>query len=185
MDYKNITDKIKPEMDKAVSFFGRELSKIRSGRASISLVEDIMVDCFGQKLPLKQLASLSSPEPKQILISPWDKSYIDSISKAVEKSSIGTAPAVDGSVLRINLPPLSDDYRQTLIRELHLKAEEARKTVRHWRQIAWDDIQEKTRSGEVREDDKFKAKEDLQKLIDEYNGKIDDLTKKKEEEIKA
>lgn len=185
MEYKEIINKVKPEMDKVISFLERELNKIRTGRSSISLVEDIMIDSFGQKLPLKQLASISSPEPKQILISPWDKSSIESISKAIANSTIGVSPIVDKDVLRVILPPLSDDYRKTLIRVLSEKQEEARKTIRHWRGEAWDEIQAKTKSGEIREDDKFKAKDELQKIIDEYGKKIEDLGKSKEKEILA
>jgi ribosome recycling factor len=183
MEYKQFIDKVKPEMDKTISFLERELAKIRSGRASASLVEDIIVDCFGQKFPLKQLGAISSPEPKQIVIQPWDRSYIEPIEKAISKSSLGIAPILDKDVLRVNLPPLSDDYRKALLRALSEKQEEARKTIRHWRGEVWEQVQELTKTGEVREDDKFRAKDDLQKLIDEYNKKIDELGKRKEKEI--
>lgn len=183
MEHKEIIEKIKPEMDKTISFLKRELAKIRTGRASVSLVEDIIVDCFGQKFPLKQLAAISSPEPKQIVIQPWDKSYIESIEKAVSQSSLGTSPIVDKDILRINLPPLSDDYRKTLARVLSEKQEEARKTIRHWRGEAWEEIQEKTKQGEIREDDKFRAKDELQKLVDEHNKKIEEMGERKKKEI--
>ena len=183
MEHKEIIERIKPEMDKTISFLERELAKIRTGRASVSLVEDIIVDCFGQKFPLKQLAAISSPEPKQIVIQPWDKSYIESIEKAVSQSSLGTSPIVDKDILRINLPPLSDDYRKTLARVLSEKQEEARKTIRHWRGEAWEEVQEKTKDGEIRKDDKFRAKDELQKLVDEYNKKIEDMGERKKKEI--
>lgn len=181
--YKEIINKVKPEMDKVTAFLERELSKLRAGRASISLVEDIVVECFGQKFPLKQLASISSPEPKTIVIQPWDKSYIEGIQKGIENSSLGASPIVDKDIIRITLPPLSDEYRKTLARGLSEKQEEARKTIRHWRGEAWDEIQDKTKEGEIREDDKFRAKDELQKLVDEYNKKIDEMGKKKEKEI--
>lgn len=183
MEHKEIIEKIKPEMEKTISFLEKEFAKIRTGRASISLVEDIIVDCFGQKFPLKQLAAISSPEPKQIVIQPWDKSYIESIEKAISKSSLGTSPVVDKDILRINLPPLSDDYRKTLVRILSEKQEEARKTIRHWRGEAWEEVQEKTKTGEIREDDKFRAKDELQKLVDEYNKKIEEMGERKKKEI--
>ena len=183
MEHKEIIEKIKPEMDKTISFLERELAKIRTGRASVSLVEDIIIDCFGQKFPLKQLAAISSPEPKQIIIQPWDKSYIEPIEKAISKSSLGTTPVVDKDVLRINLPPLSDDYRKTLARVLSEKQEESKKTIRHWRGEAWEEIQEKTKEGEIREDDKFRAKDELQKLVDEYNKKIEEMGERKKKEI--
>ena len=99
--YKEIIQKIKPELEKVVSFLEKELAKIRTGRASPSLVEDIIVDCFGKKFPLKQLAAVSSPEPRQLVIQPWDKSYIESIEKALSDSTLGTAPIVDKDLIRI------------------------------------------------------------------------------------
>jgi len=183
MEYKEIINKVKPEMEKVVSFLERELAKIRTGRASASLVEDIVVDCFGQKFPLKQLASISSPEPKQIIIQPWDKSYIEGIEKAISRSSLGSAPIVDKDIIRISLPPLSEEYRKTLARILSEKQEEARKTIRHWRGEAWEQVQNETKTGEIREDDKFRAKDELQKIVDEYNKKIEDIGKRKEKEI--
>ncbi|MDP2910471.1 MAG: ribosome recycling factor [bacterium] len=183
MSYKEIINKIKPEMDKAVVFLERELAKIRTGRASVSLVEDLIVECFGQKFPLKQLAAISSPEPKQIAIQPWDKSYVEPIEKAISGSSLGVSAVVDKDVIRVNLPPLSDEYRKTLSRVLSEKQEETRKTIRHWRGEAWEEIQEKTKTGEIREDDKFKAKDELQKIIDDYGKKIDEMGERKKKEI--
>ena len=184
-DYKDIIKKIRPELDKVIVFLERELAKVRTGRASISLVEDIVVDCFGSKLPLKQLAAISNPEPKQIVIQPWDKSYVESIERAISSSSIGAAPIVDKDVIRITFPSMSDEYRKELLRILSEKQEEARKTIRHWRGEAWEEVQEKTKEGEIREDDKFKAKDDLQKLVDEYSKKIDDLGERKKKEIES
>lgn len=183
MEYKEIVDNIKPELDKVISFLERELAKIRVGRASVSLVEDIIVDCFGEKLPLKQLAAISSPEPKQIVIQPWDKSYVESIEKAISNSSLGTSPVVDKDIIRVILPPLSDDYRKTLVRILSEKQEEARKTIRHWRGEAWEEVQNETKAGEIREDDKFRAKGELQKLVDEYNKKVEEIGERKKKEI--
>lgn len=181
--YQEIIDKIKPELDKAVSYLEGEMAKIRTGRASPSLVENIIVDCFGEKFPLKQLAAISSPEPKQLIIQPWDKSYIEGIEKAISASSLGVSAVVDKEIIRINLPPLSDDYRKDLIRILSEKQEDVRKTIRHWREKAWSEIQEKSRTGEVREDDKFRAKEKLQELIDDYNEKVEKIGEKKKKEI--
>jgi len=183
MGHKEIINKIKPEMDRAIVFLERELTKIRTGRASVSLVEDLIVECFGQKFPLKQLAAISSPEPKQIVIQPWDKSYIEPIEKAISKSSLGVSAIVDKDIVRVNLPPLSDEYRKTLSRVLSEKQEETKKTIRHWRGEAWEEIQEKTKEGEIREDDKFRAKDELQKLIDDYNKKIDEMGERKKKEI--
>lgn len=183
MNYKDIIEKIKPELEKVVSFFSGELSKIRTGRATPSLVEDILVDVFGQKMPVKQLGAISAPEPRQLVIQPWDKSYVEPIEKAISQSNMGTSPVVDKDVIRINLPTLTEEYRKNLIKLLSEKEEEARKIIRKWREEAWGEIQEKTREGEIREDDKFKAKEELQEMVDEFIKKIEDLGEKKRREI--
>jgi len=181
--YKEIIDKIRPELDKAISFLERELAKIRTGRATPSLVEDIVCECFGQKFPLKQLAAISIPEPKQILIQPWDKSYIEGIVRSLEKTGIGANPIVDKEVIRINLPSLSEEYRKELLRLLSQKKEQAQKTIRRWREEAWDKIQEGYREGKIREDDKYQGKDELQDLVNEYNEKIENLGEKKKKEI--
>jgi len=181
--YKQIIEGIKPELDKAVNFLERELSKIRTGRASPSLVEDIIVDCFGSKFPLKQLAAISSPEPKTVVVQPWDKSYIEGIEKALSNSSLGISPVVDKDVIRLTLPPLSEEYRKNLIKILSEKKEDVSKTMRHWREKAWEEIQNSFKEGIIREDDKFKAKDELQEVMDKYNEKIDEICEKKEKEI--
>jgi len=181
--HQEIINKIKPEFDKVINFFEGETAKIRTSRASPSLVEDVVVDCFGQKFPLKQLAAISTPGVKQILIQPWDKSYIEGIVSALTKTGIGANPIVDKDTIRISLPPLTEDYRQDLLRLLSEKQEEARQTLRRWREGAWREIQDGCREGKIREDDKFRAKDDLQELIDEYNKKIDDLSENKKQEI--
>jgi ribosome recycling factor len=184
MEYKEIINRIKPELDKVINFFEGEMAKIRTGRASPSLVEDIQVNLFGQKLPLKQLGAISCPGLRQIMIQPWDKSYLEPIEKALSGANIGGSAIVDKEVIRINLPPLTEEFRKTLLRIISEKQEEARKTVRRWREEAWREIQEKAKEGEIREDDKFRAKDELQELIDEYNEKIENLGEKKRKEIR-
>ena len=181
--YKKIIDKIKPELDKVIGFLEKELGKIRTGRATPSLVEDLVVECFGQKFPLKQLAAISIPEPKQILIQPWDKSYVEGIIHALQKRGSGIEPIPDKESIRINLPPLSEEYRKDLNRLISEKEENARQAVRKWREESWKEIQEKTKEGEIREDDKFRAKDELQELVDEYNEKIERLGENKKKEI--
>ena len=183
MPYKEIINKIKPEMEKSVAFLEKEVAKVRTGRASISLVEDINVECFGQKFPLKQLATISIPEARQIVIQPWDKSYLEPIEKAISQSSLGAAPIVDKEIIRITLPPMSEEYCKNFIRFISEKQEEAKKTIRHWREQAWDEIQEGFKNSEIREDDKFRAKDKLQELIDEFNQKIEELGERKKKEI--
>ena len=179
--YKEIIQKIKPEIEKTISFLEQEFSKIRTGKANPSIVEDVVIDCFGEKFPLKQLAAISLSDAKSLIIQPWDKSYIEGIVSGLSKSGFGLSVAVDKDIIRVSLPSLSEEYREELSRLISLKQEEARKTIRKWREDAWSEIQEKTRTGEIREDDKFRAKEELQKLIDEYNKKIEE---KKEQKIK-
>ena len=182
MTYQEIIDQIRPELDKVINFLEREVAKIRTGRASISLVEDINVDCFGQFFPLKQLAAISLSGPRQITIQPWDKSYIEPIEKAISKSSLGSAPIVDKDLIRVSLPQLNEEYRKDLLRILSLRQEEAKITVRRWREEAWDKIQTSFKEKEIREDDKFKGKDKLQELIDEYNEKIEEIGEKKKKE---
>jgi len=183
MTHQEIIKKIEPELDKVINFLEKELAKFRTSRATPALVEDVVVDCFGQKFPLKQLAAISTPEPKQILIQPWDKSYIEGIVKALSETGVGANPIVDKEAIRINLPSLSEEYRLNLVRLIAEKQEEARRTVRKWREEAWEEIQEKFKTGEVREDDKFRGKDELQKLVDEYNEKIEAIGEKKKKEI--
>jgi ribosome recycling factor len=183
MTYQEIIQKIKPECEKAVVFLSTELGKIRTGRASPALVEDVVVDCFGQKFPLKQLAAISIPEPRQIMIQPWDPSYIPGIVSSLEKTGIGANPVVDKTSIRVNLPSVTSEYKKDLLRLISEKQEDARKVVRKWREEAWSQVQDGFRDGTIREDDKFKAKDDLQKLVDDYGKKIEELGDKKKSEL--
>jgi len=181
--YRQIIEKVKPELAKAMSFLEKELAKLRTGRASTSLVEDIMVPCFGQNLPLKQLGAISISEPRQIVIQPWDKSYIEPIIGAFSKQNMGLSPVVDKDVIRINLPLVDEEYRKNIVKIVSEIEEEAKKTIRKWRDEAWDEIQEKFKEGIVREDDKFRGKDELQKLIDDHNKKVEEAGERKKKEI--
>lgn len=181
--HKEIIDKIRPEFDKAVKFLEGELIKIHTSRVSPSLVEDIEINCFGSNFLLKQLAAISCPQSNQIVIQPWDKSYIGPIEKAISRSGLGLSLIVDKDTIRLKLPLLTEEHRHNLIRTLGEKAEQIRKTVRHWREVAWDEIQEGFKEGKITEDNKFKGKDELQKLIDEYNGKIKEMMERKKKEI--
>ena len=183
--YEEIMQKVRPEMEKAVAFFQGELGKLRTGQASPALVEDVMVNVFGQKMPIKQLAGISTPERRQLLIQPWDHSYVEPIEKALSQSSLGTSPIVEGNSIRVHLPQLTQEYRQQLGKVLGEKAEDAKKTVRKAREDAWENVQENAKKGVIREDDKFRAKDELQKLIDEYNKKVDELVEQKKKEIEV
>jgi len=185
MDYKGIINQIEPELEKAISYLKRELIKIRSSRATPALVEDILVEYFGEKFSLKQLSSISIPGPREILIQPWDPSYLQPIIKTLERSGRGFVLRAEKEVVRVILPPLTQEYKEELIRLVSQKQEEARKTVRKWRDEAWSKIQQLWREGEISEDGKFKGKKELQKLVDEYMEKIKTLGEKKKKEIEG
>ncbi len=183
-EYKKIIEFVKPEMDKALVHFSEELKRVRTDRATPSLVENIVVDCFDQRLPLKQLAAISCPEKRQILIQPWDKNYMKDIVTGVQKSEAELNPMVEGDAIRITLPPMTQEYRNNLVKLLSRKKEDARVVLKRIREEAWKEIQNKFNEGEIREDDKFKAKDELQEIIDEYNKKLEEYIEKKEKEVK-
>jgi len=181
--YKQIIDNIKPELDKTIKFFEGELQKARTSHASPALVEDIEVNCFGSTFPMKQLGAISSPQSNQLVIQPWDKSYMEPIQNAIEKSGLGMSAVVDKNLIRLNLPMLTEEYRTALMKGINDKAEQARRTLRHWREVAWEALQEGFKAKTVTEDDKFRGKDELQKLIDQYSEKIKELVEKKRTDI--
>jgi ribosome recycling factor len=183
MDYKKIIKDAKPEMEKVINYFSDELKRVRADRATPSIVEDIVINCYDQKMPLKQLSSISCPEKRQILIEPWDKNYIKDIVGAVQKSEADLGVSVGETSIRVSLPPLTQEYREGLLKLVSEKKEQARISLRKAREDAWNEIKEKFQEKEINEDEKFKGKEELQEVIDEYNKKIDELSKKKEEEV--
>jgi ribosome recycling factor len=173
----------KPKMEKAIEHFREEIGKLRTGRANPAIVENLMVDYYGSKSPLKQIASISVPEPRLIVISPWSKDNLVDIEKAVNEAGLGLNPTNDGQVLRIATPPLNEERRTELVKVLGKYAEDARVFVRQAREEAWDEIQDLVRSKDIAEDDKFKGKDNLQKIVDGYNSKIEEVRGKKEKEI--
>ncbi len=185
MKYKKYIEDAKPEMEKALEFLQKEMDKIRTDRATPSLVEDIVVDCFDQKMALKQLAAISCPEERQIVIEPWNKDYIKSIVSAIQKANSELNPMPQSGLIRVNLPPMTKDYRQKLIKKISEIREKARISIKRAREETWKDIKEAEKEGEITEDDKFRGKDELQELVDEYNDKIDEIVEKKEEKIKS
>jgi len=180
---KSLIDSKKTDLEKALEHFKEELSQLRTGRASTSLVDSLMVDYYGSKSPIKQVASITTPDPKTIMIAPWDKDNLVNIEKAVRESQLNLNPMNDGQVIRINIPPLTEERRKELVKVLNQKTEEARVAIRKNREAVWDEIQELEKEGAIGEDDKFSGKEKLQKMIDEYNDKIEEIREKKEQEI--
>lgn len=178
-----IIKKSAPQFEKSVEFFKEELGKLRTGRASASLVENLAVDYYGSKSPIKQIASITVPEARSIAITPWSRDDLVSIEKAIRESQLNLNPINDGLAIRINIPALNEERRKDLVKMLNQKAESARMAVRKIREDAWEEIQEKEKAGGISEDDKFAGKDKLQKVVDEYNGKIEEIRKKKEDEI--
>jgi ribosome recycling factor len=177
--YQELIEKSKINFEKTVAHFKENLGKVRTGRASTSLVDSLMIDCYGAKSPLKQMASVSVPEPRTIVISPWDKSMLVLIEKAIKESDLGLNPMNDGQLVRINIPALTEDRRKEFVKILNQEAENARVAIRKGREDVWDEIQSLT----IGEDDKFQGKEKLQKSVEEYNMLIEEVRKKKEVEI--
>jgi ribosome recycling factor len=181
--YKELINKRKNDFEKSVEHFKEETNKLRTGRASAGLVDDLLVDYYGAKSPLKQVASITVPEPRTITIAPWDKDSLVNIEKAIRDSQLNLNPMNDGQVVRINIPPLNEERRRELVKMLNQKAEESRVTVRKIREEIWDEIQDLVKNGKMGEDGKFSGKDELQKTVDELNAKIEDMRGKKEEEI--
>ncbi len=175
---------MREQMEKTVEHFKNETASLRTGRASPALVEGIMVEYYGQTTPLVQIASISAPSSQMLVIQPWDKGALESIQKAILQSPLGMAPIVDKDIIRLTLPSLTEERRAGLIKLLEEKVEEARIAIRQEREDAIRKVQKMKEEGTLREDDFFKAKSDIQKIVDEFNNeKIKMMRDKKEKEI--
>src|SRR3989339_1669835 len=173
----------KLENNKIAEYLIREYSQLNIGRASPMILDGISVESYGSYVPLKNVASVSIEDPKTLRITPWDKNQIKEIEKAIVSSNLGLSVAVDEFGIRVIFPQLTTETRQTLVKVLREKLEESRITVRKERERVWDDIQSQEKKGKITEDEKFRAKEDLQKIIDETNEKLENILKKKEREV--
>lgn len=171
------------KFEQAVEHFSEEAAKIRSGRANPALLEGILVDYYGTRTPIKQIANVTIPEARQILIQPWDKGVMQPIETAIRESDLGLNPGNDGNVIRITLPALTEERRREFVKALNARAEESRISIRATREEIWKDIQDLEKAGDISEDDKFAGKDELQKIVDEYNAKIEELREKKEKDI--
>ena|SRR3989344_6704276 len=173
----------KPELDKVLESLKVELSKLRTGRANPAMIDGVRIDYYGTIMALNQISAVSVPEPRQLLITPWDKNVLPAIEKAIRDANLGLSPANEGDKIRITIPELTEERRFELVKVAARIVEETRVKVRNIREEIWKDIQNKEGSGEITEDDKFKLKNDLQKLIDEYNAKIKAMAENKEKEM--
>lgn len=181
--YTALIQEKKADFEKSIEHFQLELAKLRTGRATPALIEDVKVDYYGTKTPLKQMAAISSPDPRSLMVQAWDRSALALIENAIRESDLGLNPVNDGVVVRINIPTLTEERRKDLVKVLNQKAEEARIAVRAVREDAWKEIQELEKGGTINEDDKFKAKDKLQEVVDVFNKKIEEVRAKKEQDI--
>ena len=171
------------KMARAVEVMERDFQGIRTGRASTSLVERIHIDYYGTQTPLNQLAGISVPEPHQIVIQPWDRSALGAIERAIIKSDIGLTPNVDGTVVRLNIPQLTEERRRELVCVVHKRMEEARVEIRNLRREAADELKKLARDGEVGTDEEHRLLEQLQKTTDHHVAEVDRVGGVKEQEV--
>ena len=160
-----------------------EIVSLRTGRATPALVEDLVVDAYGTRQPLKAVAAISTPDARQIAIQPWDKSILPAIEKAIQSSPLGLAPIADKDLIRLSLPQLTEERKKDLVRVLHEKLENARIQVRRVRDESMKDIERREKAKELSEDERFREKQEVEKIIGEYNRKLDETGQAKEREI--
>jgi len=170
-------------MGKSIVALENELKRVRTGRASLTLLDGIRVDYYGTPTPLNQMASLSVPESRLITIQPWDASVIKEIEKAILKSDLGLTPSNDGKLIRITIPPLTEERRKQLVKVVHKTGEDYKVAVRNIRRDANDMAKSLKKDGDIGEDDMFKAQDEIQKITDDFIQRIDDVIQEKEKEI--
>ncbi len=183
--YSSIIKELTSDFEKIIERLREDFANIRTGRASTSLVENIKVNYYGSVAPLKQMATLSTPDASQIIIQPWDKNALGDIELAVRNSDLNLSGVNDGNVVRIVLPPMTEERRNELIRNISKKGEEARIALRNVRQQAWDKIKKMEKDGEVTEDDKYSGEKELNEIIETYNKRIEETVKSKEQELRT
>jgi ribosome recycling factor len=171
------------KMKKTIKNLSDEFVTLRTGRASSAIVERVMVDAYGTKSPLNQVANISVPEARLVVIQPWDKGLLAEIEKAIMASDIGITPSNDGKVIRLNFPPLTEERRKELVKQAKAMAETNRVAIRNIRRDALEAIKKEQKDGKLTEDEAKKATDDLQKLTDHYIKEIDKLSQEKEKEI--
>lgn len=183
-DSKVLESEMSLEMDKVIKHLEHDLLSIRSGKASASMVEDIVVDCYGAKQKMKALASISTPDARLIVIQPWDKSITGEIFKGVQNSDLGVTPVADGDVVRIQLPVMSSERRDELVKVLKKKTEDAKVKIRNVRREYNGTVKDASKKGDISEDFSKRVCDHLQKLTDSFIAKIDGVCHKKESELK-
>ncbi|MDX1617173.1 MAG: ribosome recycling factor [Balneolaceae bacterium] len=182
-ELKTIIDKADKDMDETVSYFKKELSHVRAGKAQPSLLDGVKVDYYGTQTPLNQLANVSAPEPRMLTVQPYDKSAMEDIEKAIMSAGLGLNPNNDGNIIRIPLPILSEERREELVKHCGEIAENARISIRNTRRDANDKIKKTVKEESLPEDSKYEAEEKVQSITDQHTDTVDELLNKKEEEI--
>jgi ribosome recycling factor len=170
-------------MDGAIEALRREFAGVRTGKASPALLDSIRVEAYGSMVPLNQVGTVSAPEPRMLTVQPWDKSVIRDVERALRESDLGLNPSNDGNLIRIPIPPLTEERRREYVRLLHKIAEEGRVAVRHIRKDSNDEIKHRQKDEHLSEDDVRREQGEVQKLTDEYIARIDELLKHKEAEV--
>ena len=170
-------------MEKAVEAMRREFTSVRTGKATPALLDTVRVDAYGSKMPLNQVGTVSAPEPRLLLVQPWDKGLLKAIETGITNADLGLNPSNDGNIIRVPIPQLTEERRKDMVKLLHKLAEEGRVAIRHARQEANKELKKKQSDHEISEDDAHRQMEQVQKLTDEYIGKVDQLLKAKEQEV--
>ncbi|HET7695090.1 MAG TPA: ribosome recycling factor [Vicinamibacterales bacterium] len=182
-DLKGLFGEVKKRMDAHIEHVRRELAGVRTGRASVNILDTVHVDAYGSSMPLNQVASLSVPEPSLIVAQPFDPSLMGAVEKAIRTANLGLNPANDGKVVRIPVPPLTDERRKELSKLVHKYAEEGRNGVRQVRRDANEKLKKLLKDSKISQDDERKGLEEVQKITDQHVHLIDDLQKKKDTEL--
>ena len=175
--------KTKEKMEKCLDALDRDYKAIRAGRANPAILDKIMVDYYGTATPVNQMAAISVPEPRMLMIQPWDASTLKEIEKAINTSDIGINPSNDGKVIRLSFPPLTEDRRKELVKDISKRGEEAKVAIRNVRLDAMDDLKKLKKDNEITEDDQKNGEKKLQDITDSYVKQAEEIEKKKEQEI--
>jgi ribosome recycling factor len=183
--YQQEIKALKGKFDQVIEKLKENFAGIRAGRASTGLVENIPVTYYGSTAPLKQMATLTTPDATQIIIQPWDKNALGDIELAIRNSDLGLAPVNDGHLIRIVLPPMTQERREELAKNIARKGEEARVALRAARADTWEKIKKMEKDSKITEDDRYAAEKELNEIIDDYNKKIEGLIVEKEKELKT
>jgi ribosome recycling factor len=183
MSEKDVIKETKPRMDTVIDDFRRKLATVRTGRAAVSLLDNIMVDYYGTMTLLNQMASVHSPEPQMLTVQPWDQTQLGAVEKAIRASDLGLNPSNDGKLVRIPIPPLTEERRKQLAKQVHEIAEDHRTAVRNIRRDANERLKKMLKDKAISEDAERDGLDEVQKLTNSYIAKIDEFSKSKEHEI--